>query len=259
MICKKCGYDFSGNFCPKCGTGAHSDGEAEFREENPYSPVYDREYACANDNVGREGAGAEPEQYIPQPQQAPLYDYEPGEYKYKKQKAPLVLSIIAICLSALTLIISCSDLNTSDIPSFEETEEYTDTTNSLGDTVRSGDFVISSGKAKTADSYEGKTAREGHEFLSASFIAKNSSDSEQYWECEISCYADDMYCTQASSVDEDGYTYCNLPAGKSVRFEVVFEVPENAEEITINLTHYAYGFFDDETVTHSFILNTDKK
>ncbi len=258
MICKNCFNEYTGNFCPKCGAKAEAIPDTNVTEQNPYSNAYEeyeQNYSTYDYNQ------PEPEvntQYNPlQPPKVPMY--QPQYYNYnpqipKKSTAPKVLSIIAIVLSAIAFIISISAIE-SIVPQssyYENDVIDDDTKNWVGEKVTSGSFEITATDSNISDTYDGKKAKDGNEFLTVSFNVKNISDETDYFNFELNCYADKKYCKEVTSVSSYEYSDSKLPKGNTLEFDVVFEVPKDAISIDVELTHYKYEWYDE--AVHTFMI-----
>lgn len=264
MICKNCFNEYTGNFCPKCGAKAEAVPDTNVTEQNPYSNAYEeyeQNYSAYDYN---QPEPQENTQYNPpQPPKVPMY--QPQYYNYnpqipKKSSGPKVLSIIALVLSACAFIISCASISNTDSESsyYDYDVIADDTENWVGEKVTSGNFEITATDSNTSDTYEGKKAKDGYEFLTVSFNVKNISDETDYFDCELNCYADKKYCKEVTTVSNDGYTYSKLPKGNTLEFDVVFEVPKDAISINVELTHYKYEWYNGEEIeddaVHTFMI-----
>lgn len=247
MICKNCLNEYTGNFCPKCGAKTDVMVETE-TEQNPYFSAYENNEPKAYEY--REPESWQNTQHNSvEPPKAPMY--QPKYYNYipqppKKSSAGKVLSVIAIVLSSLAFIISCSIVakNSDSQPSFyDDYDNSIQTENQVGETIKSGKFSIVALDTNTSDTYNDMKAKEGYEYLTVSFNVHNNSQEDAYFDCELNCYADKNFCKEASDINEDGYTYCRLPKDNELDFDVVFQVPKKATEININL--FLYDDIDD--------------
>jgi hypothetical protein len=242
MICKNCYNVFSGNFCPKCGA------KAEPKEYNPYDEVYKNTYKEKSNNY-----------YVNEPK-AKTHDipqYQPQYNNYqpqvpKKSKKYLVVSIVAIVLGIIAVVFgSCfctygffELLDTVD----SDSEEVYATVNNVGDIVNSGSFTITCTETKTSKTYDDLKAKDGYEYLTASFNITNNSQLSKYWDGEYSCYADNVHCQFVNDIDVEDYEYEKLLGGKSLRFDLVFEVPKDADSITVTIDRCGDDFFESDHI-----------
>jgi hypothetical protein len=247
MICNNCHNEFSGNFCPKCGAKAEPEEQAFVN--NPYDEVYKNIYEEKSNNYFVDEPKAKTQDI---PEYQPQYNnYQPQVPK--KSKKISVVSIVAIVLSIIAIVF-CSVFGSCYCTyGFFDTldrisGEASTTVNNVGDNVNSGSFTITCTEAKTSTTYDDLKAKDGYEYLTASFNITNNSEYSEYWDGEYSCYADDVYCQIANDIDVEDYEYEKLLGGKSLRFDLVFEVPKDAESITVMISRCGDDLFESEQI-----------
>lgn len=163
-----------------------------------------------------------------------------------KNISAIILGILAIVITinmqkAVSDVFSDNNsskttLTSSTIDNKEtKNETSTKTKYAVGEIYEDSNIAIK--YVSVDDNYTGyskyATVKSGHKVIKAEFEFENVSSSEQYVSSyEFDCYADGYDCDAFWSVDDSTFS-ANLSSGKKAKGTVYFEVPKDAEEITL--------------------------
>jgi len=263
MFCNKCGHQFEGNFCPKCGAKAKTPLEVpvnttgnfdEDKNDNPYDVYYKEQpnQAPYEPQYGYQPQKQEAEKSSnvpPQPQypQPPYKPYHPPYYQVQPPKDKsikwwqILLIILAVLLSLIMISGSCvgtmfayDDMYLSDYDPYADRPESK--SGFIGDTINSEYFSYSVTDAKYINKFNDTKPKEGYRFLEVTVKAVNTSNIEEYLVYDLHCYADNIQYN--STEDEYSFDFGNLLPTKTSLKTVVFEIPESADSIELNLNDY---------------------
>lgn len=121
----------------------------------------------------------------------------------------------------------------------------------LGDSFETGGLKIDFTKCEldfkvSDDKYELYKPAEGKKYISVSFKFENTGDDDKYVSVsDFDCYADNETCEQKIISKVSDFINTNLSKGRTVSFDVIYEVPKDAKEIELE---YEADFWTDEKV-----------
>ena len=188
----------------------------------------------------------------------------------KKQKKGM--AIAGLILSVLSIIIMIGMLILVGVGTMEAYDEATNSLSSIADEISTqANEIESSVSTKTSTEYQvGETYKdssiaikyvsldqnftdyssyatveEGHKIIKAEFEFENLSSTDKYVSSyDFNCYADGYDCESFWSVSDSSFS-STLSEGKKTKGSVYFEVPADAEEITME---YERSYLTDKKV-----------
>lgn len=283
MFCNKCGHQFEGNFCPKCGAvsktavAQEKENPTAFNpvqdEDNPYNVYYNQPVSYSQPQQPQANQPHyEPQFYYqpprpePQPQPQPVatppqnpyqhpYYQNPPYYPPKKEMttSKIVLIVLVSVLGFFLLMTGCVSCmlayDEAYLNNYSEDYQIDNQTLYAAETARGENFSYFISDYSTVEKYNGKKPRDGYEFLKVSVEITNISDEIQELYYDISCYEDATLCKKIDS-DEEYYEYETLLPDKKYIAEAVFEVPVDANNRSITIVD---DYYSEETFT--FLLD----
>lgn len=154
-----------------------------------------------------------------------------------------ILGVIALCIIIISMTGGNDNTTTSGAPikdSYNVSEIYEDSNIKLTFISFDEDFKKYSEYAEIKNDCK---------ILKAEFELENIGTSDKFADySDFKCYADGYACDDFYSVDDaglEGPFNTTLSAGKKVRGNIYFQVPKNAEKVTIE---YTTNMFVDEKV-----------
>lgn len=205
MKCNRCGSEFEGNFCNKCGAPAQSENPYESRN-NPVPPYgYQR-------NIPPYGS--------------------PASYQIRgPKKTNKLLAGIIIGLAALFIIGAIVAPITIGVFSAKKSCAGTDKgVFNSDEKVTFKHFTYSIQDVEFTKARSDNPAKDGKNLLIISFAAKNIDDSERSLSLEFKCYSGPY---QLNDINDSEYAYDSVSAGKTVLLTLSYELPDDAEEIEL--------------------------
>ena len=83
-------------------------------------------------------------------------------------------------------------------------------------------------------------------YIRADFTFENTGNTDIYVSTgDFDCYADDVSCEQKYMMSDSDFTIGSISSGRQISFDVVFEVPVNAESIELE---YSANIWTSEKV-----------
>lgn len=268
MKCSSCGYEFSGNFCPKCGATAHQEPksspapeqnpvEANLENQNPYEgscnpapqqpqqPV--NQYAPPGQYPQDAGQG-NCYQAPPQPGQPYAYNQYNQQYLHQYTPAPpkkgmsggklavlIICVILAVSLVCFALPVGCG-VCIAMIAEDTAEDIVDDARYTVGDSVALGDFALTLCNVQYGDSYKGVEAGDGNTYMTATVEMVNTSDDRrENPSLEFTCYADSLMVEDESNNYGEYYSMREIDPGKTIRVTLVYQVPTEAEDVTLGV------------------------
>lgn len=267
MFCNKCGYQFDGSFCPKCGAKAKISPEtpvnttnlSEEKSENPYDVYYTEQSQNTQSQNTYEpqfGYQMPPQETgtAPQPPQHPYHQpYHPPytncpncKDNSKSLKWWQILLIVLAAILGYGLIsgvlpiacvgcavLTCEETYLDDYSSANVSGIYHE-----GETAVSDSLSYTITNVEYLDEYVGITpARKDYKFLKIEVKSVNTSQHSEYISYDLSCYVGENMCNE---IMPDNYYFSSgeLMPGKNYTETRVFAIPEDADEINIYLDDY---------------------
>ena len=87
---------------------------------------------------------------------------------------------------------------------------------------------------------------DGMKYIRADFTFENTGNTDIYVSTgDFDCYADDVSCEQKYMMSDSDFTIGSISSGRQISFDVVFEVPVNAESIELE---YSANIWTSEKV-----------
>ena len=160
----------------------------------------------------------------------------------------LIISVILSFVSTLVFGLGASIFNAaSEVISSENNNINSNIEYSIGQTHKGEDVNVRyiSVNKDFKDYSEYSTVEEGYKVIKADFEFENVSSITQYISSyKFECYADGVECDDFWIGTNSSFS-SSLPAGEKVKGSVYYEVPNNAEEITLE---YTESYLDEDMV-----------
>ncbi len=237
MKCYNCGSDFEGNFCPRCGARAKSTSA----QENPYEHNYTQvnNYQPADDHQPptdyRQTQNCQPQETCPQNYVQPL-QYVPqvpaNQGMSGGKIAALIISILfgvilIFCAIPFGCIMCLSGIENRYSDSHIDSSYY-----GMGSSVNAGNFVYSLTSAEYSNTYNGKKADDGKQFVTVNIEVRNTSD-ELFSNTVYYTLYDNNYLTNEIDTTFPEYDSITLPPGKIGSFKIVYEISKQPESLEL--------------------------
>lgn len=188
------------------------------------------------------------QQQYAQPLQQPPYQY--GQYAYqappqKGMTAGKIVALVASIVVGVALVIygpfgfwACSMAGEGDISNPPKTIDTTPYTSDSS--ARLGDLEVTVSDISFSQTFDGKKAKEGKEYLSLTANLKNvGKEDVTTYDIDFELIADNISCKEYTSEDEeDFYNNGTLSQGTIEQNDLTYIVPKNAETITLKVTGY---------------------
>lgn len=262
MKCYNCNNEFEGNFCPKCGIPAVNTPLNENPYEQNYTQVNDYQSpADCTENAGYQQTQnyqpiqpyqqsyVQPQQYVPQ---VPVKKGMTGG-----KLAAIVISItvgvllyyIAVGFGLIGCMIALDSIDSS------HSETVDNSYHGIGSSVTAGNFVYTLTSAEYSDTYDGKPAGDGMQYVTLNVEVKNTSD-EYFGNTAYFTLYDDSYFSEKIDGPALDYDCITLPPGRGASYKYVYKIPKDAKtlEFFIDIEEDDYPFRD-----YKFTFTIDKK
>lgn len=169
----------------------------------------------------------------------------------KKNNKGMSISGIVLCVLAIIVIYSSTDSflgNTTSSPDISSTQVSNNRQYAVGETFKNNLLAITYISVNDNFTNYNKYVeiKDGYKVIQASFEFENVGTSDKLASSyDFNCYADGYDCNSFWSVD-DSFFNSTLSSGKKCKGNVYFEVPTNANEITLE---YELNAWTSEKVT----------
>jgi hypothetical protein len=264
MFCNKCGHQFDGHFCPKCGAKAKNAPEtientnAVSEENNPFNVYYQETESKPSasafeaqpqpteqkDNYTQSVNTQPPVQSSPYQTPPPYYAPQPAKSNVLTWWQITLIVIAAIIGTGLVTqvipiaclgcaFVACEESCVEDITSSTTIDEIV----YPGQVALSDDFSYVLTQANVIEKYANKTSWDGYKLIEVTIKVENTSNHSQYTDYDLSCYVGN---TLYNEVIDDGayYSQGELLPGKNYMDTRVFEVPYDATSIELLLNEW---------------------
>ena len=253
MKCYNCNNEFEGNFCPKCGIPAvntplnENPYEQDYTQVNNYQPTANYQQTQNYQPQPYQQGYVQPQQYIPQ---------VPKQSATSGKIAAIVISILVGMMlyygAVMFGFVKCIEVLDSMESSYSESVD--DSYHGIGSSVPAGNFVYTLTSAEYNDTYNGKEAGDGMQYITLNVEVKNNSD-EYFGNTAYFTLYNDNYFSEKIDVPTLDYDCITLPPGRGGSYKFVYRIPKDV----IKLEFFIDTEEDDYPFrTYKFAFTIDK-